>query len=228
MSHILHWFELLSKITRGFIAQPRELYFAGVSPPSPLISLQLNRTTFFLTTSAFLAFVGAFVRTRRAFKAFVSAASFFFCACFSAFSSTLTSSILSFLAAACRAFSTFSASAFCFLAAVSAFLVSIRSLSDFANASFSANLSCARRTFSAENSIGPVCSSPNTLSRFPRTLLFFSSFSASISPTVVHRSSAACAASSSLALKSFSSFSCGIFIIVNLEVLDQFRRSRSL
>ena len=168
MSHILHWFELLSKITRGFIARPRELCLAGVSTPCSSTSLLINRTTFFSTTGAFLAFAGAFIRTRRAFKACVCAASFFFCACFSAFSSTLTSSIFSFLAAACRAFSAFSASVFCFLAAASAFLVSIRILSDFSNASFSANLSCARRTFSAKNSIGPVCSSPNTFSRFPR------------------------------------------------------------
>jgi len=141
MSHILHWFELLSKITRGFIARPRELCLAGVSTPYSSTSLLINRTTFFLTTSAFLAFVRAFVRTKRAFKAFVSAASFFFCACFLAFSSTLTSLILSFLTTTYKAFLTFLALAFYFLVAISAFLVLIQIFSNFLNTSFLVNLS---------------------------------------------------------------------------------------
>jgi len=125
MSHILHWFEPLSKITRGFIARPRELCLAGVSTPCSSTLLLINRTTFFLITSAFLAFVGAFIRTRRAFKACVYAASFFFYTYFLAFSSTLTSLIFSFLTAAYKAFLAFLALVFYFLVATSAFLVSI-------------------------------------------------------------------------------------------------------
>jgi hypothetical protein len=162
--------------------------------------------SFFFFTSAFLGFTSVLTLTIRPFSAFFYAVSFRFYACFSAFSSALTSLIFSSLTTAYKAFAAFSALSLCFLRAMAAFFILIHTLSDFSNASFSAKSSCAHHTLSAEKSTGFICSSPKTFSRFPRTLLFFSSFNALKRPSFIYRSSAACVASSLLALKSFSSF----------------------
>jgi hypothetical protein len=166
----------------------------------------MNLTSFFFFTSAFLGFAGVLTLTARPFLAFFCAVSFRFYAYFSAFSLALTLLIFSSLTAAYKAFAAFLALSLCFLRAMAAFFISIHTLLDFSNASFSAKSSYARYTLSAEKSTSFICSSPKTFSRFPRTLLFFSSFNALKRPSFIYRSSTACVASSLLALKSFSSF----------------------
>jgi hypothetical protein len=144
--------------------------------------------------------------TSRAFDAIIFIVSFFFCAYFLAFSSTLTLSIFSSLTAAYNAFAAFLASFLALFSACIAFLVSICIFSDFLNTSFLAARSCTRRTLGVEKSISYVYSLPKILSFFPRALLFFSSLSDLIRPSFVYRSSTAYVDISIFALKSFLSF----------------------
>jgi hypothetical protein len=60
--------------------------------------------------------------------------------------------------------------------------------------------------------MGFIYFSPKTFSCFPQDLLFFLFFNASINPSFVYLSSAACVVSSLLALKSFSSFAWDRFL----------------
>jgi hypothetical protein len=144
--------------------------------------------------------------TSKAFNAIIFAVSFFFYACFLAFSFTFILSIFSSLTTTYNAFAAFLASFLALFSACVAFLISIYILSDFSNASFLAVRSYARYILRVEKSISCVCSSPNTFSLFPRTLHFFSSFNDLIRPSFIYRSSATCVNIFIFALKSFLSF----------------------
>ena len=174
-----------SKTIGGFIVRPRLVRFAGQGITPILSPLSLNHTTFYTLPNTFVAFVGGFFFVGTGLFTCFLATSFFFCACCSAFSSALTSSILSSLAIACRAFSAFLIASTSFFKAVAALFASIRALSAFLNASFSAVIAYAWRTTSALKSIGSLCSLPRTFSFFPCLLHFFSSFKASRSPSFV-------------------------------------------
>ena len=91
MNHFAFWFVPCSNTTGGFIVRPRLVRFASWGTTPLLSSLSLNRTTFCLLPNAFVAFAGGFLFVGKGLLA-----------CFSDFSSALTSSILSSLAAAYR------------------------------------------------------------------------------------------------------------------------------
>ena len=171
---------------RGFIARPREVDFTRLETTPSSWALPIKRICFFSLIRAFFGFVGVLVRTSKDFGRLDFGASFCFYACNYSFSLSLTSSILSSLTIAYRAFATFSASFLALFSACVTFLASMRVRSDFSNASFSASLACASRTLATEKYIGFVCSSPKTFSLFPRTLLFFSSFKALINPSFMY------------------------------------------
>ena len=124
-----------------------------------------------------------------------------------ALSLILTLLILSSLTAAYKAFTAFLASFLALFSAYITFFVLIQARSTFLNASFSAILAYTSRILAAEKYIGFIYSSLKTLSLFPRTLPFFSSFNALINPFLICRSSAAYINSFISALKSFLSFS---------------------
>ena len=187
--------------------RPRLVDFTGIATTPSVFSIPINRTCFLYLFNTIFGFARFLFRTGSDFKASDFGASFFFWACFWDFSSIRTSSILSPLTAACNALSAFSASILAFFSARATLLASIRARSDFSKASFLANRACASRTLAAEKYIGSVYSLPSTLSFFPRTLFFFSSFRAPINPSLTNRSSSACVDNLIFALKSFLSFS---------------------
>ena len=175
-----------SKTIGGFIVRPRLVRFAGWGTTPSLLLLLLNRTTFYLLPNAFIAFAGGFFFVGAGLFTCFSPTSFFFYAWRLAFSSALTSSILSSLAAAYKAFSAFLSASASFLKVVAALFVSIRALSAFSNASFLATIACAWRTTSALKSISLLYSLPRIFSFFPRLLHFFSSFKVLRSPSFIY------------------------------------------
>ena len=187
--------------------RPRLVDFTGVATTPSIFSTPTNRTCFLCLFKAVFGFARVLFRTESDFNASGFGAFFFFWACFWACSLILTSSKLSCLTAACSALSAFLASILAFFSACATLLASIRARSNFLKASFLANRAYASRTLAAEKYIGSVCSFPSTLSFFPRTLLFFSSFKAPINPSLTNRSSSACVDNLIFALKSFLSFS---------------------
>jgi hypothetical protein len=69
----------------GLITWLEEIYFSSVDGTTPLDTILINHTTFFLRIKALFLFIGVLAFVKRAFRGFLAIISFFFYTCFLAF-----------------------------------------------------------------------------------------------------------------------------------------------